>query len=205
MEKEAVIFDIGAVLSLPDKKKKGFHDSITKLLKISLDQWIDSIDTAYADSITGKISEKKAVQKIASNLQISEKKLKNLVVKAYKDNYKQNTELYNFAFKLKKQGYKIAILSDQWWISKRALAPKKLMDKFDEVVMSCDVGMRKPNKEIFEFTLKKLKLQPEKCLFIDNQKWNTDAAKKFGIDSILYKNNKQLFKHLTKYKILLNG
>ena len=42
--------------------------------------------------------------------------------------------------------------------------------------------------------LKKLKLRPGQCLFIDNQEWNLRPAKKLKMHTILFKNNKQLFK-----------
>jgi len=212
---KAIIFDIGGVLALPKipanliqnnkllngHRKFGVHDYISKTLKIFLDQWFDAIDTTYAKSIEGKISYKAVTKIISKNVGVSPRKLEKIIIRAYKNNFTQNKELYKTAFKLKKQGYKIAILSDQWPLSKKALVPKKYSRKFNVVVISCDVGMRKPDPRIYKWTLKKLNLPAKECLFIDNQKWNTKPAKKLKLNTILYKNNKQLFKELKKYKI----
>lgn len=201
---KAVIFDIGGVLQLGTQRKNqrqmhasGVHEEIARKLKISIDQYFDSIDTAYAKSIEGDISYKKLLKTISKNLQISPKKLKKFYFDAYEKNFKFNKPLFNRALKLKKQGYKIAILSDQWHLSKNALIPKEIRKYFKVLVVSCDIGIRKPAPEIYKMTLKKLKLKPKETIFIDNQKWNILPAKKLGMKTILFKNNKQLFKDKT--------
>lgn len=206
---KAIVFDVGGVLALgvfsttPKRGHHmlGVHEYISKKLKMSLDQWLDAIDTNYALSIEGKISEEKTLDIISKNTKTSKKKLKKIIVLSYKKNFKQNKPLYDFAFKLKKQGYKIGILSDQWPFSKEALILKKYTKKFDSVIVSCDVGMRKPNPKIYKFLLKKLKLPAKQVLFIDNQEWNIKPADKIGMKTILFKNNSQLFNQLEKFGV----
>jgi len=206
---KAIVFDVGSVLALPidpikvEKQRKisGVHSIIAKKLGISLDQWFDSIDTTYAKSIEGKISKQKVLEIIAKNNKISKKKLRKIILKTYKSKFKQNKELFKKAFKLRKKGYKIVVLSDQWHFSQEALMPKRLYRKFSEVIVSCEVGMRKPNLKIYNLLLDKLKLKPKQILFIDNQEWNIKPAKKIGIKTILYKNNKSLFKEFEKIGI----
>ncbi len=171
---KAIIFDVGGVLFLPKNptiiKKRGHctlgvHQQISNKLKISLDQWFDLIDSIYADSIEGRATEKKALSVISRNIKTNPGKLKKIILRAYLNNFTQNKKLYSLAFKLKKLGYKIAILSDQWPVSQEALMPKKLYKNFDQVIVSCNVGMRKPNPKIYRLLLKKLKL-PAKTLFL---------------------------------------
>ena len=205
---KAVIFDVGGVLVLPKKnsvtkrvrihRDRGVHEFIAHKLKIPLDQWFDAIDSTYTAAYTGALSEQTTLSTISRNLKIVPSKIRKVVIKAYRKNFKQNKQLYRFAFRLRKDGYKIAILSDQWWLSKEAVIKEKYMKKFNPVIISCDVSMRKPNPEIYKLTLKKLKLKPSECLFIDNQSWNITPAKKLGIKTVLFKDNKQLFKQLLK-------
>jgi len=207
MKIKAVIFDVGGVLALGKSQHLiyrhggyrdiGVHEYISKKLNISADQWFDSIDTKYALSIEGKISEENVVKSIAKNNHVSPKKLQKIVIKAYRKNFKQNKQLFKQVFKLKKLGYKIAILSDQWHLSKQAVMTHRYYKKFNPVIVSCDpdVKMRKPNPKIYKLTLKKLKLKPSETIFIDNQKWNTEPARKLGLNTILFKDNKQLFKN----------
>ncbi len=199
---KAVIFDIGGVLQLGDQQRKfqkqkhtsGVHEFVSKKLKINLDQYFDSIDSAYALSLEGKITKKKLLQIFSKNLQISSKKIEKLYYNTYKKKYKINKQLFRQAFQLKKLGYKIGVLSDQWHLSKEAHIPKKFYKIFNSLVISCEVGIRKPNPKIYKFLLKKLKLSAKQVLFIDDQKWNIEPAKKLGMKTILFKDNEKLFK-----------
>jgi len=198
---KAILIDVGGVLALGESSKwkkgkfipSGVHLNMAKKLKTSIDQYLDSIDTNYVFAITGKISKQKVIETLSRNFGIASKKLKKLYIDSYKKNFKQNKELFNKLFKLKKQGYKIAVLSDQWFLSKEALMPEKIYKNFDETIVSCDVGVRKPNQKIYQLAVKKLKVSPKEILFIDNQKWNILPAKKLGMNTILFKSNKQLF------------
>lgn len=198
---KAIIFDVGGVLVLGKYSKPpydrhhtlGVHDYISKELNISLDQYFDSIDTTYALAIEGKLSNNKILKVFAKNLNSSIRNLKKIYILAYKKHFKQNKQLFEQVFKLKKYGYKVAVLSDQWCLSQKALMPKKLYKKFDEVIVSCKVKLRKPNPKIYQLILSKLKLKPQEILFIDNQNWNIKPAKKLGMKTILFKDNKHLF------------
>ena len=201
---KAVVFDVGGVLQLGEHSQKnvrghfclGVHGYIAKKLRISLDQWFDSIDTSYANSIEGKISRTKSISIISKNLQASKERLTKIILKAYKKNFKKNRKLYRIAFKLKKKGCKIGILSDQWYLSKDALMPEKDIKDFDVVVVSCDVGIRKPNPKIYKMIIKKLGLKSSEILFIDNQKWNLKPARKLGMKVLLFEGNRKCVRDL---------
>lgn len=203
---KSIIFDVGGVLALGKNSvftKKGFrpsgvHEYVAKKLNISMDQYLDSIDTNYALAIEGKISEEHLLKIFSKNMRTNPLVLKKLYVKAYQKNFKQNKQLFKQAFKLQKQGFIVGILSDQWTLSKKALMPEKYYQNFKPVIVSCDVGLRKPNPKIFDLLIKTLKLKPEEIVFIDNQEWNIAPAKSIGIKTILFENNKQLFKQLNQ-------
>jgi epoxide hydrolase-like predicted phosphatase len=59
-----------------------------------------------------------------------------------------------------------------------------LSDLFEKVYYSHKIGMRKPNKEIYEYVLKDNQLEPEETLFIDDALVNVEAAKKSGMKGI---------------------
>jgi putative hydrolase of the HAD superfamily len=52
---------------------------------------------------------------------------------------------------------------------------------FEKVYYSYEMGMRKPDSEIFNHILKKHDLSPKRTLFVDDKKENTDAASALGI------------------------
>lgn len=211
---KTIIFDVGGVLQLPSTltkpffneylnglsgcfhKNKGVHSYISSKLKLALDQWFDAIDSVYVRSVEGAITEKHLTKTISSNLNVPEKKLIKLVIRAYKVSFKLNRKLFSLAKKLKKRGYKTAILSDQWHLSKKALITKKFYKNFKPIILSCEVGIRKPDIKIYKLILKRLGNAPGECVFIDNQKWNLTPAKKCGIKTILFKNNEQTINEL---------
>ena len=52
---------------------------------------------------------------------------------------------------------------------------------FEKMYLSFEVGMRKPDEEIFEFVLSENKLDPAETLFIEDSIQHIEAAKKLGI------------------------
>lgn len=58
---------------------------------------------------------------------------------------------------------------------------------FDTVITSGRAGFRKPQPEIFEFTLKEIGASKEECIMIgDNPGSDIEGAYKYGIDQIYY-------------------
>lgn len=51
---------------------------------------------------------------------------------------------------------------------------------FDAFYLSHEIGLRKPEPEIFEFVLQNHDLKPDECLFIDDTQENTETAKSLG-------------------------
>lgn len=201
-EVKAVIFDVGSVLVLEishyrnsSSGPRGPHELVRKELGLTLDQYINAVAPVFQDSTRGQISNKDTIEILSKNLGISKTKVKQVYLEAHKKTSKKNNELSRKIKQLKKQGYKTAILSDQWHMSRDIRIDSIETKNFDKIMISCDEGMRKPEEKFFKLALKRLRVKPSEALFIDDQKWNTDAARKLGFQTILFKNNERLFKH----------
>jgi len=57
---------------------------------------------------------------------------------------------------------------------------------FKDKIVSGDVGLRKPDPKIYEYTLNKLGVSASDCLFVDNSVENLNAAEALGITPILF-------------------
>lgn len=57
---------------------------------------------------------------------------------------------------------------------------------FREKIVSGKVHMRKPDKEMFTYTLKRLGCNSDQCVFVDNSVSNLVVAEKLGIQTILF-------------------
>jgi putative hydrolase of the HAD superfamily len=79
---------------------------------------------------------------------------------------------------LRQAGLRTALLSNSWGDDyRRDLFP----ELFDVVVISAEVGMRKPEERIFRHTAALLGLEPEECAFIDDVAANIAAAEAIGL------------------------
>ena len=80
---------------------------------------------------------------------------------------------------LRKAGVRTALLSNSWGGTgyPRDLFP----EMFDVVVISSEVGMRKPEEKIFRHAAALLGLEPEECVFIDDLEANVLAAEAVGL------------------------
>ena len=58
---------------------------------------------------------------------------------------------------------------------------------FDGVVISGEVGMHKPQPEIFRLGAERIGLVPEQCLFVDDLKENCEGAEAVGMTAILHR------------------
>lgn len=93
----------------------------------------------------------------------------------------------------------VILLSDNYDIGSRAIRKDKRLKKlFHKMFFSNEIKALKKTKRAFTIPLKALKLMPEECIFIDDHKRNLPAAKKTGIRTILFKNNKKLEKEITR-------
>lgn len=104
---------------------------------------------------------------------------------------------------LKTKGIRVVLLSNTPKARSHFLKSLGGYQSFQMVILSCDVGVAKPNLKIFEITLKKLKIDAGKCLFIDDKKRNVDAAKKLGMDGIVFESPQNLIDELKKREIVL--
>lgn len=57
---------------------------------------------------------------------------------------------------------------------------------FEQVVVSAEIGTKKPDQKIFEHTLVKLGLEPAAALFTDDKPINVEAARSLGMRGIVF-------------------
>jgi glucose-1-phosphatase len=63
---------------------------------------------------------------------------------------------------------------------------------FEKVYYSCRIGMRKPNKDIFNFVLSENNLKPSETLFFDDTIHHINGANKTGIQAHLLEKGKDI-------------
>lgn len=67
----------------------------------------------------------------------------------------------------------------------KAIRASVLMPFFDVVLLSCELGMQKPEREIFEKCLADLAVTPEECLYVgDGGSLELETARSFGMKTL---------------------
>jgi putative hydrolase of the HAD superfamily len=80
-------------------------------------------------------------------------------------------------------GVPTGLLSNSWGPD----YPRELFaDMFDAVVISGEVGMRKPEPRIFLHAAQLLGVEPAECVFIDDIQANVTAAQQVGFTAVLH-------------------
>jgi putative hydrolase of the HAD superfamily len=103
-----------------------------------------------------------------------------------------NQALFDYYRGLRDRGVRMALLTNnvrEWEGHWRPLLP--IDDVFELVVDSGFVGVRKPEREIYELTLSRLALPAEACAFVDDLEVNVDAARALGLHGIHYRDTDQ--------------
>lgn len=73
-----------------------------------------------------------------------------------------------------------------------------LLDNFDAFFSSCYLGVRKPDRKIYQIALDVLERDPEQVIFIDDRAENVAAAASLGIHAIRYEGSVKLAQDLAR-------
>jgi len=99
-----------------------------------------------------------------------------------------NDSMITFIKEIRNRIYNLSMISN---MTEDALAfiraGFKWLELFDELIFSCEFGTNKPDIGIYEDCLKKIKLSPAECLFVDDSAENIEAAVALGMHTIHFK------------------
>ncbi len=105
----------------------------------------------------------------------------------------KNTSLLAYIGELRRRGYKIGLISNvaSNWIRKSflTLAEQAL---FDEMIMSYEVGFAKPDPRMFMLICERLRVGPHEAVLVDDIDRYCNAAHAEGLQTVLYKDFKQM-------------
>lgn len=78
---------------------------------------------------------------------------------------------------------------------------QRIKSNFDFGYCSWELGLEKPNPEIFQKVLSLENIKPSEIIFIDDTEINIKPAQSLGINAILYQNNQQLLSELRQISL----
>ena len=96
------------------------------------------------------------------------------------------------AIRFLKNHFKIGLLSNAFSNLRPLLEDDwKIIDVFDEVIISAEVGLVKPDPAIYQLAMKGLDIQAEEAIFVDDFSHNIEAAKQLGIHGVQFESREQ--------------
>ncbi|XP_072039834.1 bifunctional epoxide hydrolase 2-like [Amphiura filiformis] len=109
-------------------------------------------------------------------------------------------EIMNAVAVLKNNGFKTSVLTNNYIMDQNGGRGEEYVHGFlllrmffDQFVESCRMGIRKPNPDIYLETCKRLGVQPNEAVFLDDLGPNVKAARELGMSTILVRDfNKAL-------------
>ncbi len=192
---KTIIFDIGGVITNYDFDT--LYSNFAERLGVPTKFITEYIDKNIDDIFCGKNNWKDFENEIIKVGADSKLDIKKIWIEEGLKSVSVNKELLQIIEKLSKK-YSTGILSN---VSEaRAFIDKKLKlyDKVNYRVLSYEEFVQKPDPAFYKKALSIAHVKPNEAVFIDDTKELIFAAKKIGINGIVYLNNNDLIENLRK-------
>lgn len=184
---KAVIFDMFETLvtlySVPQYFGRNIAADLGAEIEAFYPLWHE-MDEAYSK---GKMNFEEVIRWIGERIPYAfPERVPEVVEKryAFKTASLQNIEerIVSLLRELKGKGYKIGLISNCFSEEAEAIRASVLAPFFDVMMLSCEQGVQKPEREIFERCLAELSVAPEDCLYVgDGGSFELEAAREFGM------------------------
>jgi epoxide hydrolase-like predicted phosphatase len=190
MDIRAVIFDFGGVIVRTEDRSP--RQQLASRLGMTYEQLSDLIfnsDTARRAAL-GEISTQEHWDAIRIKLGLSLQEFP-AVPRDFWGGDSLDLDLVDYIRSLRPQ-YKIGLLSNAWDDLRDMLENGwKISGVFDTIVISAEVGVVKPDPEIYHIILERLGVAPAEAVFVDDFSENVVGARAVGMHAIRFKNSHQ--------------
>jgi putative hydrolase of the HAD superfamily len=92
--------------------------------------------------------------------------------------------------------HKTGLISNNWSDLREYLVREKIIDAFDHIIISAEVGVAKPEPGIYRIALEQAGVQPEEAVFVDDFHANIQGCEKVGMRGVLFKDAESAMQQL---------
>jgi putative hydrolase of the HAD superfamily len=148
-------------------------------------------------SMVGEATEADVWEHVAATFDLNDEHLRELW-RDFWSGDRVDAELVRFLGGLRPR-YKTAILSNAWPGAREVFTQVLgLGDVVDEMIISAEEGVAKPDARIYHIAVGRLGVQPEETVFVDDMAENVQGARAVGIRSIQFKSTEQAIAEVRK-------
>lgn len=194
----SIIFDWGGVLI--DDPGPPMIEYCYRVLGVSEETYNEAVGKFISDFRTGHLEEATFWQRVCEELNIEVPKQRSLWSEAFETVYRPKPEMFALARSLGNSGYSVALLSNTEMPCVDYFH-KQGYDFFDVLIFSCLEGTKKPQREIYELSLIRLKCQPQQSVFIDDRPNCVKGARTAGLNTIQFESSEQTRRELARLGI----
>ncbi len=199
-----IIFDLGGVVVSPEVEE--IPRTMASHTEIEYNQFNDFLAEHKPDLAKGKISLADFYKELVKHFKprrLDADDIVNKHLEVFKEIIKElNTEVLSVIEELKKN-YSVVCLANAEVDVVPLVRKRGVYDYFDKAYISTELGMRKPDPEIYKLILKEFSCKPGEAVFIEDLKENVDSAREIGINSIQYKDFRYFKKEINKLGLLV--
>ena len=153
------------------------------------DKTVDAVD----DMIGGVIDDGAFRKAAKSGLNLDDEAFEKALSRI-PDKYELHPPLWELLPALRKK-YKLGIINNGTRLTYPYFDAKlNLTDTFEVILSSGAEGVRKPDPEIYLRAARRLGVEPDRCLFLDDSKSNIDGALAVGMQTVLWTNREEGFR-----------
>ena len=198
---KAIIFDYGGTMTM---KSDPLYAQISSLFGVSGREAREKSEEHICSLQRGEISERDFWNLLQESFGSKPNGPMEFIFSRYAEHSKPDREMRGIVKELKKRGYVTALLSNTVKPHVDYNKSRGNYDLFSPVILSCEVGMRKPEKRIYRLALRMIGIRPEECVFVDDEPLNLPPAGKLGMKTILFRDAKQLRDDLGVVGVAIN-
>jgi epoxide hydrolase-like predicted phosphatase len=189
----SIIFDWGGVLI--DDPGPPMIEFCYSALGVSEEAYNEAVGKSISDFRTGHIEEATLWQRVCAELNVEVPDRRSLWGDAFDAVYQPKPEMFALIQSLINSGYSVALLSNTEMPCVDYFG-KQGYDFFDVLIFSCLEGTKKPEREIYELALARLKCSPQQAVFIDDRPNCVKGAVTAGINTIQFESPEQVKREL---------
>lgn len=180
---KAVIFDMGGVLLRTEDPTPRTQLAAQYGLSVSALENLVFNSESSIRAERGEISEQEHWAWVCAQLGLPPSAIQDLQTQFWAGD-RLDTDLVTFIKNLRPH-IKTGLLSNAWTGTRQIVEARYgFLDAFDVVIFSAEVGMRKPDAQIFHHTLKQLQVAPHEAVFVDDLLPNVEGARRVGLHAI---------------------
>jgi epoxide hydrolase-like predicted phosphatase len=200
----AIIFDMaGVILRIEDQPARRQWETRLGLTEEELFRQVFE-NEASPRAMIGQATDAQVWNWVADALHLSNAQAKELARDFWAGNHVDQV-LMQFIRGLRPR-YKTALLSNAWLSTRAEMIDRfGLADEFDTVIISSEEGIAKPDARIYRLAAKRLGVQPEQAIFVDDVAENVDAARAVGMRGIHFQDTAQTIAELARQLELDSG